>query len=89
MKKKFFAHVSALPLSFPREIALRYIEADPSDRTIVGKRGFGGANSVPWEMICNKMMLSKDDLRKAEESLKGGMDTSLGFHEVDFELSDD
>lgn len=89
MKKKFFAHVSAVPLSFPDKIELRYIEADPSDRTIVGKRGFGRGNPEPWTAICNNMVLSEDDLGKAEERLKSGMDASLGFHDVDFDLSDD
>jgi hypothetical protein len=86
MKKKFFAHVSAVPLSFPDKIELRYIEADPSDRTIIGKRGFGRANPEPWDVIRNRIVLPEDDLGKAEERLMNGMDASLGFHLVDFDL---
>lgn len=86
MKKKFFAHVSAMPLSFPDKIELRYIEADPSDRTIIGKRGFGQANPEPWDAIRSRMTLTEDDFDKAEEQLRRGLDVSLGFHLVDFDL---
>jgi hypothetical protein len=86
MKKKFFAHVSAVPLSFPDKIELRYIEADPSDRTIIGKRGFGRANPESWDVIRSRMTLAEDDLAQAEERLRSGVDASLGFHLVDFDL---
>lgn len=89
MKKRFFAHVTALPVSFPDKIELRYIEADPSNHAIVGKRGFGRGNPDSWSVICNNMALSEDDLGKAEARLKSGMDASLGFHDVDFDLTDD